>query len=85
MADRPQGWSKEEWAEYQAWRDSLPEDVESDGSRHAVMVGDKGAVTAPPEEEPEPEEEAESDQATETPEEESDGNRDAEDAERGPS
>ena len=42
--ERPPDWSDEEWAEYLAWHESLPEDVEREGSRHAVMIGAKDDV-----------------------------------------
>ena len=70
---RPEGWSDAEWAEYLAWHESLPEDIETEGSRHAVMIGSKDAITAPAAEPDEGE-----DQAEESPEEESDATTDAE-------
>ena len=36
---KPEDWSDEEWAEYLAWHESLPEYVERDGSRHADIIG----------------------------------------------
>ena len=41
--ERPPDWSDEEWAEYQAWHESLPEDVEREGSRNAVIIGRQSA------------------------------------------
>ena len=37
--DRPPDWPDEEWAEHLAWHESLPEDVEREGSRHADIIG----------------------------------------------
>jgi len=44
MAEKPLHWSDEDWAEYQRWHQSLPEDVEVDGARHMVMIGRKGDI-----------------------------------------
>ena len=42
MTDKPKkppDWSNQVWAEYRRWHDSLPEDIEMEGSRHAVIIG----------------------------------------------
>ncbi len=36
---KPEDWSEEGWAEYVAWHESLPEDVEREDSRQAVING----------------------------------------------